>query len=236
MDRQQPPAPRKKPRQERSRQTVRAIREACGKVLRREGHEALTTERIAEVAGVNIASLYQYYPNKEAVIADFIDHEADGLAQRAADSFSLINRLSQTSLELTMAAIVDLEMAQQQTLVRLHPVFFHRYPEGANVHARVDALTRSQDNPDWASWLPDFLAGHRAQLRDTDPRMLAGMCQGVLHGVVTATSAAPVDAQGFAEARAELLFLLLTYLLKDPPSIADCRAFLDELPRRSADL
>ena len=46
-----------------------AILDAVVRLLRREGHKAITTNRIAEVAGVSIGSVYQYFPNKQAIFS-----------------------------------------------------------------------------------------------------------------------------------------------------------------------
>jgi AcrR family transcriptional regulator len=63
-------APRKRPRQPRARATVDAILLATAQLLRTDGPARLTTNRIAERAGVSIGSLYQYFPNKRAVLAE----------------------------------------------------------------------------------------------------------------------------------------------------------------------
>lgn len=60
--------PRKRPRQERSRKMEAAILEAATRVLREQGAAAFTTNRVAEVAGVSVGSLYQYYPNKASLL------------------------------------------------------------------------------------------------------------------------------------------------------------------------
>ena len=75
MNRHRPPRPRKRPKQSRSLMLVQAIQEACLQILEREGPDQLTTQRIADVAGINIASLYQYFPNKEAVLAEVFDEQ-----------------------------------------------------------------------------------------------------------------------------------------------------------------
>ncbi|NVK15785.1 MAG: TetR/AcrR family transcriptional regulator [Rhodobacteraceae bacterium] len=62
-------SPRKQARQARSRATQEAIVEAAARILEIAGREGLTTNAIAERAGVSIGSLYQYFPNKEAVLA-----------------------------------------------------------------------------------------------------------------------------------------------------------------------
>jgi AcrR family transcriptional regulator len=59
---------RKRPRQARSSRLVTYILEAAVRVLEREGAQKFTTARVAEVAGVSVGSLYQYFPNKEAIL------------------------------------------------------------------------------------------------------------------------------------------------------------------------
>ena len=60
-------SPRKRPVQERSQHTVSAILEATIQVLEKDG-ASLTTTRVAEVAGVSVGTLYQYFPNREALM------------------------------------------------------------------------------------------------------------------------------------------------------------------------
>ncbi len=62
--------PRKQPTQRRSRLTVDAILEATGLLLKESGLECFTCNHIAERAGISIGSLYQYFSNKEAIIAE----------------------------------------------------------------------------------------------------------------------------------------------------------------------
>jgi AcrR family transcriptional regulator len=64
-----PLAPRKRPTQARARQTVEAILQAAAEVFEAHGLEGGTTERIVERAGVSVGSLYQYFPNKRALLA-----------------------------------------------------------------------------------------------------------------------------------------------------------------------
>src|SRR6478609_1414289 len=59
---------RKEPRQARSTELVSAILEAATQVLAQEGAHRFTTARVAEKAGVSIGSLYQYFPNKAAIL------------------------------------------------------------------------------------------------------------------------------------------------------------------------
>jgi AcrR family transcriptional regulator len=59
---------RKRPKQARSAELVTAILEAAVQVLAKEGAQRFTTARVAEKAGVSVGSLYQYFPNKAAVL------------------------------------------------------------------------------------------------------------------------------------------------------------------------
>jgi AcrR family transcriptional regulator len=61
-------APRKRPKQARSAQLVADILQAAIRVLEREGAQRFTTIRVAEQAGVSVGSLYQYFPNKQAIL------------------------------------------------------------------------------------------------------------------------------------------------------------------------
>jgi AcrR family transcriptional regulator len=63
-----PKTPRRRPKQARARATAEAIIEATAQILEKHGEAAFTTNRIAEKAGVSIGSLYQYFPNKHAIL------------------------------------------------------------------------------------------------------------------------------------------------------------------------
>lgn len=64
--------PRKTPRQARARATFDAILEAAARILVNEGYDRLNTNRIAEIAGVSVGTLYQYFPTKEAILTEII--------------------------------------------------------------------------------------------------------------------------------------------------------------------
>ena len=64
--------PRKAPSQDRSRATVDVILDAAARILVKGGYEAFTTNRVAEMAGVSVGSLYQYFPNKESLLAELM--------------------------------------------------------------------------------------------------------------------------------------------------------------------
>ncbi|WP_263356306.1 TetR/AcrR family transcriptional regulator [Acidicapsa ligni] len=71
--------PRKTPAQSRSAATVTAVLEAAARILERKGFAGYTTNAVAEVAGVSIGSLYQYFPNKDALTVALIERESEAL-------------------------------------------------------------------------------------------------------------------------------------------------------------
>ncbi|NLS20799.1 TetR/AcrR family transcriptional regulator [Rhizobium sp. P40RR-XXII] len=77
------PAPRKTPKQARSLATVEAIVEAAARILEERGHEAFSTNAVAEKAGVSVGSLYQYFPRKDALIGALILRETSRLVEDA---------------------------------------------------------------------------------------------------------------------------------------------------------
>lgn len=76
------PKPRKTPVQARSGVTVDAILEAAAHILESEGLDGYTTNAIAKRAGVSIGSLYQYFPNKDAVTAALVLRDSADMASR----------------------------------------------------------------------------------------------------------------------------------------------------------
>jgi AcrR family transcriptional regulator len=101
---------RRRPKQRRARQTVEAVLDAVIRLLKRGGSDAITTNRIAEVAGVSIGSLYQYFPDKRAIFT--------ALHQRHIDQ---IDRMVQTKLvEHAASSIEDLVRAMVEAMVDAH--------------------------------------------------------------------------------------------------------------------
>jgi AcrR family transcriptional regulator len=70
-------SPRNQPQQPRSRVTVTAILDGAIRVLDREGLDAMTTSRVAEVAGVSVGTLYQYFAHREAIIEALQERELE---------------------------------------------------------------------------------------------------------------------------------------------------------------
>ena len=127
MKRVRPSAnPRKFPIQERSRATVDAITQAATYILTRFGWERLTTNAIAERAGVNISSLYQYFPNKEAIVAELKRRHIAGTRKALATILSGLS--TQSSLREVLTRLVESMVREHRMAPAMHRVFAEELP------------------------------------------------------------------------------------------------------------
>jgi AcrR family transcriptional regulator len=78
-------APKKLPSQRRSQATFDALVEACARLLPERGYAGTTTNHIARRAGVNISSLYEYFPGKDAIVAQVAARLVDRVLARLDD-------------------------------------------------------------------------------------------------------------------------------------------------------
>lgn len=103
---------RRQPKQRRARQTVEAVLDAVVRILKREGVEAVTTNRIAAVAGVSIGSVYQYFPDKRAIFV--------ALHQRHIEE---IDRMVESKLmEHAASPLDELMAAMVEAMVDAHAI------------------------------------------------------------------------------------------------------------------
>jgi AcrR family transcriptional regulator len=115
-------APRRLPRQTRSEATVEAILQAAAQVFEHHGYAAGTTNRIAARAGVSIGSLYQYFPNKDAILVALVHRH---LAESAAALGPHIERLNRgASFDELLADVVEAMVTMHALAPGLHRVLF----------------------------------------------------------------------------------------------------------------
>lgn len=107
--------PRKIPKQERSVGTVRAIVEAFTHIFARLGPSAANTNRVAREAGVSIGSLYQYFPNKRALLSAALRHLAqDRLRRLELIRDTIEGKSVETVLDEMVDVAVDLRVRDQR--------------------------------------------------------------------------------------------------------------------------
>ncbi len=128
--------PRKTPVQARSTETVEAIFEAAIQVLLAVGSARLTTTRVAARAGVSVGTLYQYYPNKQALLYAVLERHLEGIfaAVEQACRESCSKPLAQMSTAL-VDAFVTAKLQRTDVSKALYAV--HADLDGARLVSRV---------------------------------------------------------------------------------------------------
>ncbi len=208
-----PPKPRRRPRQARSHAIVEAIFEACERILVDEGPDALSTNRIAEVAGVNIASVYRYFPNKEAIVAELYERRIGAYAEMLDGLDARAEAIDALSLEATLRFVVDAVAELHLRLLALDAEFYRRHQDRFDLGSRVYPRHERPWIDQMQAWMRDVLRRHGDRLVVTDADRAAFL---VVHTVTGAFQAAVRDAPtrmadpGFRE---DVLGLLEGFLL-----------------------
>lgn len=162
----QPPGLRRMPRQGRSKMLVAAILEACQIILDDEGPEQLTTNKIAEVAGVNIGSLYQYFPNKDAILATLFSNTLASESKKIArqSSLQIVSKID-VSLEATIREIIHVEAALHIRFMSIHGDFYREYHDFVNFRQLVDnTIVSVFKQPSFDTWLPELFAQYKSEI------------------------------------------------------------------------
>lgn len=205
-----PASPRKPPRQERSRETVRAILEAAARIFEERGVEAATTDRIAERAGVSIGSLYQYFPGKEAILATLARCHLLGGWEALAPALAALDAAPPPAAALP--PLVRALVSFHGDHARLHQLLF---VEGAldPELVRVLAAVRAEACARIARWL-----AARPEIDVPDPalsaRLLFDAALALVHGF-----ALDPTAGGTPAAREREIVRLLAGYLGPAPSL-----------------
>jgi AcrR family transcriptional regulator len=167
---------RRLPQQRRSRATVDAILDAVVRVIRRSGVGAVTTNGIAEAAGVSIGSLYQYFPDKQAIFTALHDRHVEAMGR-------LIERAlvesANASLEGLVRALLERLIDAHAEDPELHELLLRELPHRAGgsrgMEARLQGVLRVA------------LAAHvRKSPRELESMafIAAHMMEGLAHGAV----------------------------------------------------
>src|ERR1051326_7166272 len=125
MQRQTRTTPRKRPRQARSRETVDTILEATARVLVAKGYDNLSTNAVATAAGVSIGSLYQYFPNKEALVLALIERHME---QMNAAILAELARVATLPMAEAARCVIELTIRAHAVEPELHRVLTEQVP------------------------------------------------------------------------------------------------------------
>lgn len=115
---------------------VETLLDATARVLTREGYDRASTNRIASAAGVSVGSLYQYFPNKEALVAALVARHNRQMLQLLRDALKEVASLDlATAIRELVRAAVDAHLVDSA----LHRIFAEQVPRMGQL-AKIDAL------------------------------------------------------------------------------------------------
>lgn len=167
---------RKRPRQARSRATVEVILDATAQVLIRAGFDGLTTNMVAEVAGVSIGSVYQYFPNKMALVSALIERHLDSVH---ASVFSELARVRHLPLGAAVRAMIELMLRARAVNPEIHRVLIEQVPRTGRM-ARVRDLDKVLH-----SAVTQFLTMRRSELVVEDLDMATFLTVATIEAIAT---------------------------------------------------
>jgi len=196
--------PRKTPVQQRSTVTVEAISEATIQVLLAVGLDRLTTTRVAERAGVSVGTLYQYFPNKQALLNAVLKVHSIKVAE-AVEHACHANRGAAVAVlvEAVVEAFVNAKLERRDVSTALYVAASE--PEGAAVVRRLSKRVHRA--------LSVALAEAAGATLD-DMEFVALMFYSAMAGATRAVLEAGAPAKMVVRLREELLVLCQGYAAK----------------------
>ena len=139
MPKRTPTRPRKIARQDRAQFTVDAILEAATRLFAEGGLDRVNTNQIAELAGVSVGSLYQYFPGKQAILGELIDrHSEQTIAMLAAK----LSDLAARPIAAVLREIVEILLEADTIDLNLHRVFLDKLPDADRIEQRHGEIRR----------------------------------------------------------------------------------------------
>jgi AcrR family transcriptional regulator len=194
--------PRKSPVQARSAASVDAILEATVQVLLNVGKERLTTTRVASRAGVSVGTLYQYFPNKSALLQAALKRHMDEVTE--AVELACKEQRGRTLRQMATAlisAFLEAKMRDSKTSAALYAVSSD--VDGARIVQQMgirsnEAIVR--------------LLTTASEPLTTDPQLVASMLQGAMVGVSRRMLESDAPEEQLDILRRELIFVACAYL------------------------
>ncbi|MEN0066084.1 MAG: TetR/AcrR family transcriptional regulator [Myxococcota bacterium] len=202
--------PRKQPRQARSKRMVRAILEATAKVLVKEGWSGASTNRVADVAGVSVGSLYQYFPNKESLVLTLARERNEEQVRFLAEQ---LDEVGAQPIENAIAQYVAASLAAHRQNPELHvhltaSVLAHGLASINELHGLSRPLVRK--------YLERFADQLAVDDLETAAFLLVTSIEAAIHGAIL-QDPKRLDDRNFER---ELVAMACRYLGVTPPELA----------------
>ena len=196
-------SPRKAPRQSRSQATVTAILDATARILVERGFAAASTNAVAERAGVSVGSLYQYFPNKDALVSALrVRH---GEQMMAAIQRALTKAMEATLVE-ALAGLIEATVEAHRVDADLHRVLEEQLGS-TDVDAQRDEYTDVMEDR-----IVALLARHRDEISAPDLKLAAFMLMQAAHALIHAVVRQRPKGISLKHATQEIVSMMTAYL------------------------
>jgi len=166
--------PRKTPSQERSRHTLNIILEAAAQVLQTKGYAGTTTNRVAARAGLSIGTIYEYFPNKDALLSALQSDWSD----KTYETFFNVATADAEPISLRggLQRVIEARIAATTLNTHLHSALQNELPFRGNQKQLADRMTELRDSNIRS------MENRRSEFRVDDVEMLSDLLMFGLHG------------------------------------------------------
>ncbi len=207
-----PVSVRKQPKQARSNDLVAAILDAAVQVLMIEGAQRFTTARVAERAGVSVGSLYQYFPNKAAILFRLQSDEWRATRAMLRNILEDGTKAPPERLRTLVHAFIlsECEEAEIRGALSDAAPLYRDAPEAIEVRAETAHIFQSFLH----EMLPDATEDARSLAGDLVKRTLSAV-----GGSFSETPRTPAEIHAYADALADMLCAYLERLTTGPIAV-----------------
>jgi AcrR family transcriptional regulator len=194
---------RRRPQQARSQERVDLILDTAAEFIAEVGYEAVTTNAIAERAGISVGSLYRYFPDKEAILR--------GLTVRHLEQVRVIydqvftEDLVYLPLEVVIDRIVDPFVELQVACPEFKQILL-----GSDVSADIAAASEQMDE-EIVERLAEFLQQTAPSLSGQRARLVAMVCKAEVKALLSLITC-DCSEDSRAQITAEMKRMLFNYL------------------------
>ncbi|AKQ64582.1 Transcriptional regulator, TetR family [Myxococcus hansupus] len=190
---------------------METILTAAARVFAQRGYAGGTTNHIAARAGVSVGSLYEYFPNKDALLVALMERHLEESETLLSTTLSSVFPSDGTlpPLRLLVQALVDSAVRLHADSPRLHRVLFEEAPRPPRIKKRLEALEASL-----CEGVASLLSIH-PEVRAPSPSVAAAM---VVRTVESLTHRAVLDDLLTPELPREMTRMLCAYLTAEGPT------------------
>lgn len=186
---------------------VEAILEAAIRVLVERGYEGATTIAIAERAGISVGSLYQYFPNKESIVAALVEEHA---RQIIACIEAALGKVDGADPRQVLRAVIHAGIEAHRLDAPLHKVLTEQVPRVGRIEVAMNTSKILTER------LAAFLTIHRAQLGGRDPQMAAFVVETAVEALTHRAVIERHESLAAGDIEAEAVELVMAYLFGSP--------------------